>query len=206
MDYNLNFSLINFVPNLPLSCGICTSTWCDSIHAGTMVNLNANFTYYSISNPDSVHFISTTNPVNTLYDWSFCDGTSSADQYPWHLFQNAGVYMVCLNVSNAGSSNSWCDSAVTIQVTTVPFIVHSGATISIYPNPSHDFLTVSILNISNAIDFRIYDVTGRLIYTKENLRDGSFTLATKDFVRGLYYFTVVNENEVISKGKLIVTD
>ncbi|MBL0064658.1 MAG: PKD domain-containing protein [Bacteroidetes bacterium] len=96
--------------------GFCTTTWCDSVHAVPQAPVcDAEFGYYALSNPDSVHFISSTNNQSgTQYSWDFGDGNTSTAASPWHLYAQDGIYFVCLTVQNttAGGScsNTWCDS------------------------------------------------------------------------------------------------
>ncbi|MEO8151242.1 MAG: PKD domain-containing protein, partial [Bacteroidia bacterium] len=88
-----------------------TCDWCDSVHVGYIPPpCNAEFAHYSISNPDSLHFYPTGSAATSWY-WSFGDGTTSNDQYPWHYYSTSGTYYVCLIiVDSAGTTCDWCDS------------------------------------------------------------------------------------------------
>jgi len=99
------------------SNGTCTQTHCDSVHLSSPPPpvCNAHFYHYSLTNnADSVHFYSASNPTGTHYYWTFGDGNTSTDQYPWHLYASAGVYYVCLTVSDSTASgtchDTQCDS------------------------------------------------------------------------------------------------
>src|SRR5437763_1793267 len=72
---------------------------------------SAEFSYYAISNPDSVHFY----PLSTsesFYYWSFGDGTTSTQATPWHYYSSSGTYIVCLYASDSGNYCNWCDTIV----------------------------------------------------------------------------------------------
>lgn len=92
--------------------GPCTSTTCDSIHIANL-HCDAHFAFYSISNPDSIHFYPT-GPTASHYFWNFGDGTSSTDQFPWHEFPHPGVYFTCLTIYDSTAAGTctatFCDS------------------------------------------------------------------------------------------------
>jgi PKD repeat protein len=181
-----------------------TCTWCDSIHIGNLPPLNARFAHYSVSNPDSVHFISTTNPPGTLYDWYFGDGNTSASSSPWHLYGNPGNYFVCLNARNTNGSDSWCDSVPVNLTTGIPIMISDDGFAFVFPNPAKDFVTVAFIQINNPVTFRIYDVAGRVIFSKEDLRSGSFSVTTSGFSNGTYYYQVLENGKLSKGGKLII--
>jgi PKD repeat protein len=46
----------------------------------------------------------------SVFNWSFGDGNSSAEEHPVHQYQNAGHYNVCLNATNDTMETTYCDS------------------------------------------------------------------------------------------------
>lgn len=76
--------------------------------------------------------------------------------------------------------------------------------IIIYPNPAHEFITISISE-NNLIDnsvFKIFNLTGQevltqTIYTNKTLID------VKPISKGIYVYTLINRNKTISK-KIII--
>lgn len=64
--------------------------------------------------------------------------------------------------------------------------------ISIYPNPSSDFIKIS--NASNAKLIRIFDMNGRLI--KETT---STEIDIQNFEKGQYILNIHSGNEIISR-------
>jgi PKD repeat protein len=120
---------------------------------GTVINFN----YDSLNNPISAswsltppaapvaHFGHTagaggaialhdsTDGYPDTYSWNFGDGgpTSSA-QSPNHTYAVNGTYYVCLTVTNAGGSNTWCDSVRVTNATgslNPPLAVNDTATL-----------------------------------------------------------------------------
>ena len=181
------------------SGGTCTDTWCDSVHVtapGAPI-CNAHFAHYSMNNPDSVHFYPTgSNASNAHYFWDFGDGNTSTLFAPWHLYANRGTYTVCLTVTDTTSygtcSDRWCDTSLVILRFTI------------FPNPSSDFITVSMLNNELAVTFSLYDFKGRCVYRKENVGDGAMQISTGGMTTGTYFYQVNRNGEIISNGKLMI--
>lgn len=88
-----------------------TCSTCDTVNIGTIsATCNAQFSFYTLTNPDSLHFYPTGTPASAYY-WSFGDGTTSTLQYPWHHFSGPGAYHVCLTIEDTtGAQCSWCDT------------------------------------------------------------------------------------------------
>lgn len=78
----------------------------------------ASFTW---ANPAGglVNFTNTSQNSPTTYAWDFGDGNNSTQQTPSHVYSANGTYYVCLTVTNASGSDTYCDS---VQVTGItPF-------------------------------------------------------------------------------------
>ena len=80
----------------------------------------------------------------------------------------------------------------------------SNVTVTVNPNPMNRFTSVSLFNIIDPVVITIYNFTGQLVYKKENLLDCTFNINTEEFLQGIYYYTVSDNKNFISKGKLIV--
>jgi PKD repeat protein len=57
-----------------------------------------------------VSFTDSTDGYPTTYSWTFGDGGTSSSINPNHTYGANGAYNVCLTVTNAGGSNTFCDS------------------------------------------------------------------------------------------------
>ena len=77
------------------------------------------------------------------------------------------------------------------------------ADVKIYPNPFSDVVNVEVkdLEIKNGA-FKLYDATGRLL-RQQNFNNNDFTFHKKDLRTGMYFFTIENNGQLISSGKLI---
>ncbi|MBN4066058.1 PKD domain-containing protein, partial [Candidatus Amoebophilus asiaticus] len=90
----------------------CTSYYCEWIYVGgNLGNCNINYTFIPDSVGNGVQF--NAYPSTNITDgfWDFGDGTNSNIQDPYHVFQNAGYYNVCVTGfdSIGGCSHTFCD-------------------------------------------------------------------------------------------------
>lgn len=82
----------------------CFSIFCEQVFIGNpALACEARFYYYqtdSSNYSNSIQFTdqSLGNPAE--WHWNFGDGTTSTDQNPMHLYQEPGIYNVCLAISN----------------------------------------------------------------------------------------------------------
>ena len=77
------------------------------------------------------------------------------------------------------------------------------AELSVYPNPTSQFVNLDIPANYNLLDISMYDVTGKLLRTKTNA-SGLVTFDVNDLATGTYYLQVIKpKNEQIKTFKLI---
>jgi PKD repeat protein len=175
-----------------------TCTHCDSVHVGsTNVLCDAHFSHYTTSNVDSVHFYPSGTGIVSYY-WNFGDSTTSANQNPWHFYSGTGMYFVCLTViTTSGDTCTSCDS------------IHVGPPshphVNFYPNPSDDYTTLEIMDMISQVEISIYDMTGRLIYRRENISNGSYNISTANMLGGLYYYSVTDNTQLLSTGRIMIS-
>ncbi len=184
------------------SGGTCTDTWCDSVHVTgpTPPVCNAHFSHYSNPhNSDSVHFYPASNGSTAHYYWTFGDGGFSTVHAPWHYYSSAGTYYVCLTVTDTTSAgtctDTWCDSV---------HVAGPVPPVQIYPNPVINFISVFVQNNGSPVSFNIYDDKGRLVYYKDNVCDGGFSIDADGMSSGFYLYQVHDGSQVIATGKLMV--
>lgn len=87
------------------ACG--STTICQSITV-TCPTPTANFT--STGTGLAFQFTSTSSGSPTTFSWNFGDGTTSSSQNPSHTYGTPGTYSVCLTVTNACGSNTFCQN------------------------------------------------------------------------------------------------
>jgi hypothetical protein len=75
--------------------------------------------------------------------------------------------------------------------------------ISVYPNPTTDFISLKIENLNNeSIQFTITDLSGKILHNaeiKSNLEQINFT----DFALGTYFISITKQNQLVKSFKII---
>lgn len=79
----------------------------------------------------------------------------------------------------------------------------SPITYSVYPNPASTHVTIQAKTNGNAVQVRIYNIMGELVQ-KTAIVDGQNVLSVEDLTNGVYFYSIVKNNEVIETKKLIV--
>lgn len=74
--------------------------------------------------------------------------------------------------------------------------------LSIYPNPSSDKFTLSLKDANKDIGIEIYDIAGKIIFSKENIsiQNSRYDLDLSNYSKGLYFARIkIEENLVVKK-------
>jgi len=116
---------------------------------------------YAYTNSGSTYsFNYTGNTPYTAISWDFGDGTpSSSTASPAHSYAAAGMYAVCVTVTNNCGSNSFCQQ-INTDDSGIP-VPGAFANISIYPNPVIQVLTLDNATPGTTLD--IYNTTGQIV-------------------------------------------
>ncbi len=155
---------------------------------------------------------------NLSYLWSFGDGTSSTQQYPFHQYAVPGQYVICLTVTaTSGTStctDSYCDSSsvqkmasgfLMSQVNVIPQLVTSikqnnlNADLNAFPNPMLNELSITRAAKENRfLTYTLVDAIGRIILTGE-LANIQKPLNVSNLEKGFYYLRFTDGNSVLIK-------
>lgn len=74
--------------------------------------------------------------------------------------------------------------------------------VAVYPNPANDQITFETDN--NGFNLTITDITGKVIYN-QNVVSKKTTVNLNRFNAGVYFYTIANNNQVVTTDKFIVT-
>lgn len=83
-----------------------------------------------------------------------------------------------------------------------------GTGIKIYPNPMSTEATVRIDDTvdfeSGKVSFVIYNVVGKEVYRVTAIKSKEFKLTRENLISGLYFYQLLDNNKVISTGRISV--
>ncbi|MCC7246158.1 MAG: PKD domain-containing protein, partial [Saprospiraceae bacterium] len=131
------------------------------------------------------HDLSYHEPATWL--WNFGDGHTSTERHPVHEYDSAGVYQVCLTVTNANGADTHCKTLyMGVSAQENPVLQSQ---IQVTPNPFTDRLMVSLSASLRSPVFRLYDQTGRLVL-QERILFGVNEIDTENLPKGMYFWTV----------------
>ncbi|WP_218127056.1 T9SS type A sorting domain-containing protein [Catalinimonas alkaloidigena] len=79
------------------------------------------------------------------------------------------------------------------------------APVRAYPNPTRDQITFEAEKATGApLQLQVFDATGRLQETHE-LTERSFTLPTRHYASGTYFYALTDRDGTARRGKFVVT-
>lgn len=141
----------------------------------------------------------TGNGPYTSISWDFGDGTPAVNSpNPTHTFSAYGIYPVCVTVTNACGSNTACK---TLYVTATGVDdISLGESISIYPNPATNELTIT--GAVRGAQLEIIDVTGRRLY-RAQVSGEKETIRVDGAADGLYILRITNTNGQTTSRRFI---
>ena len=159
------------------------------------------FFEYTIDGDNLVHFtnlsVGSDSSEIDSYSWSFCDGGTSTELNPVHIYALTGYVCACLTITDVmGCTDTYC-------VSDEVGINDHQTYISIYPNP----VTENSFTINSTEPYLIegiYDLTGKLILYEETIIDKQKNgINLIDAQTGIY-FLKLNLDGQVEIRKLIV--
>jgi hypothetical protein len=183
-------------------------------------NCAANFNLI----PDSViqhlyYAINLSSGVPPLhYLWNWGDGTTDSIAYPNHTYVVAGIYNICVTISDSvGCSSTFCDSSniaksgntvITVMVIDPATVgvqeINNNLNLQLFPNP---FSTSGTLLLSSPVQnasLTVYDMLGKEIKHIPNLTGKEIIIQRDNMKAGMYFFRIEDKSGVIGKGKFVV--
>ncbi|MBP8033558.1 MAG: T9SS type A sorting domain-containing protein [Bacteroidia bacterium] len=175
---------------------------------------NANFYVFADSTNAGNYFAYNFSSGNGVlsYLWSFGDGTTSTQQYPFHQYAVPGQYVICLTVTSTSGtttcSDSYCDSSSVqrmaagfqmSQVNVIPLAVTGIkqaellTQLNAYPNPIADELTIEATTKDGSkLNYSLIDALGRVVL-QGNIENSKAIINTSSLEKGFYSLSITNE-------------
>lgn len=133
----------------------------------------------------------------TSYLWNFGDGITSTDINPTHNYTSTGEFTIDLIVESCGKTATFSQNVV-VTTLSLEEVNHPKKEIQIYPNPTHNFITIeSSINFIGK-SFCLSDITGRIVIKSNiNLLKSFHDLTT--LTNGIYFLNVYDSSNTTVK-------
>lgn len=159
------------------------------LHDGIWVrNINPNTFRFALTNPQNIASVR----------WDFGDGSPYSFQMsPTHTYNTNGHYVVRL------ITYSSCGSALDTSTIHIKGLgIEDAATqqsVTLYPNPASDFVTVAADNQVKIYRIHIVDATGRIVESLTDLHAANVRVNTEKLTSGMYYIIIDTNNGQVQK-------
>jgi uncharacterized delta-60 repeat protein len=165
-------------------------TWSNSILDGVSFTPSVGSTTYTVTGTDANNCSNTDDVIVTVNEHTTATQTQSAlDSYTWPVngqtYSSSGTYTA--TIPNA----SGCDSTITLNLT-LNFTGISEmevSSVSVYPNPSIDHITVEVESVLTGKGYTLYDVMGKKILSGV-LTSEKNHVSTSGLSTGIYTFKI----------------
>jgi PKD repeat protein len=196
---------------LTITADTCSTTLCQTIDLSDPCLVFAPSFSYNID-PETleVQFVDETSGAPNQWLWGFGDGTTATTQFPFHQYQEPGVYRLCLLVQDtlAGCNEALCEDIIVGTVGTSPEPrVHE---LSIYPNPSSvraDHWWIEGWQAGDwgeVLEFTLVNIQGKVIFRQEIIPEQRNLLIKSTIIPAGAYLIQVKGRRTWYTGKVII--
>lgn len=115
---------------------------------------------------------------------------------------SVGQLMYQTHVATSGSVAQGVQQAYEISIVTGIEQTDINLTISVYPNPTTDYLTLEVKNFElSALSFHLYDMSGKLLQN-EKITGNQTSIVMSNLVPAIYFVKVVNMQGAVSQQEV----
>jgi hypothetical protein len=132
----------------------------------------------------------------TQWLWDFGDSsTGSTEQNPVHTYAAPGEYIVCLTVSNANASDTWCDTVRVEVVSSMGEAARERVEVRVFPNPASNSFTIAY-SLTQPAEMRLYDIHGKMKVSRilPAIQAGREEIPVQQLSSGIYVVFVLTES------------
>ena len=114
---------------------------------------------------------------------------------------SVGQIVYTTNIGTNGSITQGVQQQYIIFITTGVNETSIDLEVSVYPNPTTDYLTLKVEN-PEGLSFQLFDLQGVMVeYNK--VRENSTTVEMKNLPSAIYFLKVIQKNQVVKSFKII---
>lgn len=151
----------------------------------------------------SAYFTNGSDCANAFW-WDFGDGYYSDLENPWHMYDSAGTYQVCLTAIDTGTLRS--DTACQVLDLYVGVDEYSSGMVALYPNPCNDRLSLECRGEVRSARLGIYNSLGALVLCEKiQVGNGRRTELNLDLPSGLYLAVGFDDKGTMFSKRLVVS-
>jgi hypothetical protein len=133
----------------------------------------------------------TSNATGATYQWLDCDNAFAI--ITGEISQDF-VATTNGNFAVEVTQNSCTDTSACVNVTTVGIYDMENASISIYPNPTKELITVDFGNLQGAVNYTLTSIEGRIIEQQQNVTENSIQIDLSNESKGIYLLKIDNNS------------
>ena len=217
--FNITYTITDSAAN-----ATCSYTDSVVINLGTPQNCNASY-YVALDSSASfkvVLYNTSSNASSHTYFWDFGDGTTGSGRIPQHQYQNFGSYVVCLTITDMqlNCTSTFCDTVGMDSLGNLkaagfglevrnPISVGVSETtsldeLSIYPNPATNQVSVDLRSVSERVEIKILDISGKEVVSRKRTNSGSIETLDISNLNSGFYFMILNDGAKQRIEKIIV--
>lgn len=141
----------------------------------------------------------TANATGATYQWLDCDNANAIIPSETNQSFNAtvnGNYAVEVTIGSCVDTSA-CESVIGIGI-----IEFTNNSLSIYPNPVTNTLTINIDKLAADLTIDIVNIEGKVVYTNNNITNTKLVVDSRSWSKGVYAVKIYN-NENTQTIKLI---
>ncbi|MFH0894855.1 MAG: DUF4465 domain-containing protein [Bacteroidota bacterium] len=111
------------------------------------------------------------------------------------IIDSIGMTLLSTDIGSYGMNTPayFCFDNLTIQCLTAQSNNAENKSLNVYPNPSHDFIT---LNVPVNASLKVFNVTGELIYSKKCEASNEMRIDVSSFNPGVYTISLISDKEI----------
>ena len=126
--------------------------------------------------------------------WDFGDGSAGTTQNPFHIYNSAGTYNVCLTAKYKCLSATYCDS-ITFSATGIDGYTESRRLL-VYPNPGNGAFTIESRTSILGAELAVVNAEGQEVMRIQNLKGNLVSLDLTNLPKGVYIVRITTEEDL----------